>query len=354
MLIKLPQNERMTVSQSQHLVISQPAAAAWDDFVRAQPNGGHLLQLSRWGQLKSRFGWDARIIALSNEQGIQAGALALLQRLPAGAGLLAYVPLGAYAADPSHYPQLWQAIRQETGAAFLKIEPGHGSAITETDLAQAGFRPSPQTIQPPTTIIIDINGDDSDIMQRMNQGTRRKIRKSRSGPVVYREGDRSDLPRFNCLMQQTGQRNAFGVHSAGYFEAVYDLFMPGDGALLLARHEDELLAAIMVFALGDTAWYLYGASARSQGNLYATYGIQWAAIKWAQQRGCRFYDLWGVPDYDEAALEAGFKSRKDGLWGVYGFKRGWGGQVTRTLGTWDLAWNPLVYAAYRAALKLRR
>ena len=48
------------------------------------------------------------------------------------------------------------------------------------------------------------------------------------------------------------------------------------------------------------------------------------------------------------------RDRKDGLWGVYGFKRGWGGEVRRSLGTWDLAWNPLVYAAYRAALKLRR
>lgn len=321
--------------------------------MRAQPNG-HLLQLSSWGELKSRFGWDSRVIALSNETGIQAGALVLLQPLPLGAGQLAYVPMGAYAAEPSLYPQLWQAIRRETGAAMLKFEPGHSAAMDEADLLRAGFRPSPQSIQPPTTIIIDISSDESAIMQRMNQGTRRKIRKSRAGPVVYQEGDRGDLQLFNGLMQQTGKRNAFGVHSPSYFQAVYDLFMPQLGTLLLARHEDELLAAIMVFALGDTAWYLYGASSRSQGNLYATYGIQWAAIEWARRRGCRFYDLWGVPDFDEATLEAQFRDRKDGLWGVYGFKRGWGGEVRRSLGAWDLAWNPLVYTAYRAALKLRR
>ena len=46
--------------------------------MRAQPNG-HLLHLSRWGELKSQFGWDSRIIALSDEGGIQAGALVLLQ-----------------------------------------------------------------------------------------------------------------------------------------------------------------------------------------------------------------------------------------------------------------------------------
>ena len=72
-----------------------------------------------------------------------------------------------------------------------------------------------------------------------------------------------------------------------------------------------------------------------------------------KKRGCRYYDLWGVPDHDEATLEAQFKERGDGLWGVYGFKRGWGGEVRRSLGAWDKALNPLVYAAYRAAIRLK-
>ena len=325
----------------------------WDAFVCAQPRA-HLLQLSRWGDLKSKFGWGSQIVALSDESGIQAGALVLLQRLPYGAGKMAYVPMGGYASDAALLPRLWEAIRRETGAAFLKLEPGYFAAGGEPDLAGSGFQLSPQTIQPPSTIIIDISGDDDTILRRMNQGTRRKIRKSLTNGVVYKEGGRADLHEFGSLMQQTGERNTFGVHSAAYFEAIYDLFMPNYGALLLAVHDGELLAAIMVFALGDTAWYLYGASSRVKGNLYATYGIQWAAIQWAKNRGCHYYDLWGVPDFDEATLEAQFKDRTDGLWGVYGFKRGWGGEVRRTLGAWDKAWNPLVYTTYRAALKLRR
>ena len=356
MEVLLSQNEAMNSSSpsaSSRQSLIQSGANAWDDFVRRQPNG-HLLQLSGWGELKSQFGWDYEIVALASSTGIEAGAMALLRPLPFGGGKLAYVPMGGYVVEPSLFPALCMAIRRDTGAAFLKLEPGHNTALTEADLADEGFRRSPQSIQPPTTIIIDISGDESAIMQRMNQGTRRKIRKSRSSGIVYREGDRSDVQQFSRLLQQTGERNAFGVHSVDYFEAIYDQFIPQYGALLLATYDDDLLAAIMVFALGDSAWYLYGASSRTQSNLYATYGIQWAGIEWAKLRGCRHYDLWGVPDYDEATLEAQFKDRRDGLWGVYGFKRGWGGELRRTLGTWDLAWNPLVYAAYRAALKLRR
>ena len=41
------------------------------------------------------------------------------------------------------------------------------------------------------------------------------------------------------------------------------------------------------------------------------------------------YDLWGVPDENESTLEAQFENRNDGLWGVYRFKRGFGGELKR-------------------------
>jgi hypothetical protein len=63
--------------------------------------------------------------------------------------------------------------------------------------------------------------------------------------------------------------------------------------------------------------------------------------------------LEGKLDETEDELEAGFEKRTDGLWGVYGFKRGWGGHVARSVGAWDKVYNPLVYAAYWAATQLR-
>lgn len=339
--------------ETSDIALIQPSAAEWDAFVHAQPRA-HLLQTSAWGGLKSQFGWGARIIALGDGQRIQAGALTLTKPLPLGLGAMAYVPMGGYVSDDGDYARLWAAIRKETGAAFLKLEPGLCAELEATELARMGFRESPQTIQPPRTIVIDIADADDAIMRRMNQGTRRKIRKSLKSGIDFAEGSRADLGAFSRLMTRTGERNQFGVHSQAYFESAFDLLLPAYGTLLLARHEGDLLAAIMVFALGENAWYLYGASARGKNNLYASYGIQWAAIQWAKARGCRQYDLWGAPDFDEATLEAQFKERGDGLWGVYGFKRGFGGIVRRSLGAWDKAFNPVIYAAYRAALKLKR
>jgi lipid II:glycine glycyltransferase (peptidoglycan interpeptide bridge formation enzyme) len=70
-------------------------------------------------------------------------------------------------------------------------------------------------------------------------------------------------------------------------------------------------------------------------------------MRWAKRHGCVEYDLGGVPDASEAELESGFTGRSDGLWGVYRFKRGFGGEIKRSAGAFDRAYLPLVYPLYR-------
>lgn len=342
------------------LKIIQPTAQQWDEFVNRQPRA-HFLQQWAWGDLKSAFGWRVQRVALADGDSGQviAGAQLLLQKLPARLGTLAYLPMGPYVTNDDQWSTLWGAIHkraQQQKAAFLKVEPGiyHGLKQTRPDFTRWGFIASPQTIQPPRTILIDIRQPDEVIQTRMNQGTRRKIRQSQKNDIRYYEGTRDDLAAFNQMMQATGQRNEFGVHEPAYYARMYDLFVPqSDAALIMAEHEGDLLAGIMVFAKGDTAWYLAGASSEIKRNLMATYGVQWYAIQWAKARGCKYYDLWGIPDEDANTLEAQFKERSDGLWGVYGFKRGWGGEVVRSAGAWDKVYNTLLYNGYKAALWFR-
>lgn len=331
-----------------------PTPSQWDVFLNTLPNA-HLLQTSGWAGLKRSYGWDAARVGLTDMQGnLVAGAQLLFRRLPFRLGTMAYLPFGPVITHHDQRSDLWGAIHtiaKEHRAAFLKWEPGILRAgEAPPNYAHMQFRPSPQTVQPPRTILIDL-ADDETMLARMNQGTRRKIRQSQKGEVHYYEGSRADVETFTRMMHTTGERNDFGVHEPAYYSLAYDLFVPEHAALFLAEHEGDPLAGIMVFAKGDTAWYLYGASSNIKRNLMAAYGVQWRAIQWARARGCTLYDLWGIPDEDEAALEAQFESREDGLWGVYGFKRGWGGRVARSEGVYDRVYNPLVYAAYRLAVR---
>jgi peptidoglycan pentaglycine glycine transferase (the first glycine) len=332
-----------------------PTPSEWDAFVDKHSRA-HVLQLSGWGELKSAYGWGVERIALKNGDEIIAGAQVLLKKLPLRLGTMGYIPMGPLLTEDSQYPVLLKAVRdhltRQHRAAFLKVE---GGIYRENppDFSRFGFIESPQTVQPPRTILIDIRGTEDDILKRMNQGTRRKIRQSIGGEVRYYEASRADVAKFTAMMQTTGTRNEFGVHEPAYYEKAYDLFVPKYAALILAEHEGDTLAGVFVFAVGKEAWYLYGASSNEKRNLMASYGVQWKAVQWARARGCETYDLWGIPDEDEATLEAQFQERSDGLWGVYGFKRGWGGEVVRSVGAWDKVYNPLVYKAYQLALKRR-
>lgn len=335
-----------------------PTPAAWDAFVAAHPRA-HLLQLSDWGALKAAFGWVPVRVALAAEGGaLVAGAQLLLRPLPARLGTLAYIPCGPLVdwADAAQVGALLAALDAEArrrGAILLKIEPGLG--LDGVDFARYGFRRSPHTIQPPRTIVLDIGGDDEAILARMNQGTRRNIRKSAKFEVAIRYGTRDDVPRFNALLAETGARDAFGVHAPAYYQRAYDLFAPaGRAALILGSYGGQDLAGVMVFRLGAWAWYFYGASSSRERQRMASYGVQWEGIRWAKAGGARWYDLYGVPDAEPDELEAQFESRSDGLWGVYRFKRGWGGQVVRGAGAWDRVYNPALYALYRLAVRLLR
>lgn len=337
---------------------STPAPDDWNAFVDQQPRA-HILQHSAWGDLKAAYGWGVERVALTRDGALVAGAQILFRRLPLRLGTLAYLAMGPYCNDDADLPALWRAIdarARSRRAALLKWEPGiYAAGERPPDFAALGFHPSPQTIQPPRTIVIDIRGNDDAILARMNQGTRRKIRQSQKHTIRYYHGDRAAVDTFNQIMQSTGARNAFGVHEPAYYARAYDLFVPaGKAALIMAEHEGDPLAGIMAFAQGQRAWYFYGASSDVKRNLMATYGVQWAAIEWARSHGCTEYDLWGIPDEDEAVLEAQFESRSDGLWGVYGFKRGWGGTVVRSAGAWDKVYNPLIYKAYQMALSARQ
>ena len=181
----------------------------------------------------------------------------------------------------------------------------------------------------------------------MKQKTRYNIRLAERKEIEVRRGTLEDIPVFNGLMQITGDRNEFGVHEPAYYRTAFQIFAPQHAALLLAEYKGRPLAGIMVFATGEKAAYLYGASSNEERQRMPTYLLQWEAMRWAKGQGCTEYDLWGVPDYPEETLEAEFTERNEDLWGVYRFKRGFGGRLRRTVGPADRVYNRLLYRFYR-------
>jgi lipid II:glycine glycyltransferase (peptidoglycan interpeptide bridge formation enzyme) len=318
-------------------------------------NTEHLLQTAAWGQMQTRFGWRAETVS---------GALILFRPLVMG-WTRAYVPRGPLldwadaAATQETFAALEAAGRRQRAIA-LTVEPDlPDSPEHAAQLAGLGFRPA-EAVQPRRSLIINLRGSEAELLARMKQKTRYNIRLAAKKDVTIRAASmraaaRGDLETFGGLMSATSARDHFHAHPAAYYRAAYESFHHlNQCELFVAEYNGAPLAGVMAFALGKRAWYFYGASSDTERPRMAPYAAQWAAIRWAKARGAEEYDLWGVPDEDEATLEAQFESRADGLWGVYRFKRGWGGQLVRSVGAWEKVFNPLVHRAYRLFLGLRR
>ena len=313
----------------------------WIIFLKDYPNA-HLLQMGEWGELKKDFGWKPIRIILNNEVGCQI----LLRRLPLGL-TLGYMPKPVISNQLSGISgQFWQevdSICKKNHAIFLKIEPDVWD--DPSIYYPSSFILSPHNIQPPRTIVISIKEDEDKILARMKPKCRYNIRLAEKKGVTIRAWD--DISAFHEMMTVTGGRDNFGVHSKEYYQRAYELFHSnGTCELLVAEYEGKPLASLMVFANAARAWYVYGASNDQERNRMPTYLLQWEAIRWAKARGCDEYDLWGVPDENEETLEANFESRHDGLWSVYRFKRGFGGEVKRAAQALDKIYNPLLYWVY--------
>jgi len=335
----------------------------WDRFVAAHPQS-HLLQTSAWGTLKSQFGWEVERVGLVDgidENELDAGAQVLYRRLPLGLGRLAYVPKGPLldwddeAQTKALLATLDQATRKQ-GAVALTVEPDlPDTAAHRERMAALGLRPSPfDAIQPRRTLVVDLSPDEETILMAMKSKTRYNIRLARRKGVTVRAAGEDDLPTFHALMQATAERDTFGIHTPAYYECAYRLFAPCDRArLLLAEVAGEPVAAVMVFALPPRAWYFYGASSNAHREKMPTYLLQWEAMRWAKAIGCTGYDLYGIPDEDEETLEAEFTQRSDGLWGVYRFKRGFGGELVRSVGAWDQVYAPARYGLLKAGYAIQ-
>ncbi len=325
----------------------------WNSFIQSHTPTPNLLQASQWGDLKSQFGWGAIRLVARKDGAIEGGAQVLFKSLPMGISRMAYIPKGptldwTNANLRSYMLDLATEFALARNSFVLKIEPDlPDTPENHAMLTDLGFQPSPQTIQPPNTIELDLSGTADEILARMKQKTRYNIRLSAKKGVTTRIGTAADLSDFHALNQITGERDSFGLHSPKYYETVYDLFAATDQvALIFAEYEAQPLATVMAFALGDRAWYLYGASSNEERNRMPAYAAQWAAIQWAKARGCTRYDLVGIPDASTADLEEHFQTRKDGLWPVYRFKRGFGGTAVRSVGAWDKPLSKFIYNLY--------
>jgi len=342
----------------------------WNNTLRQLPYA-HILQSWEWGEFKRiTTGWQPTRIAF--KRGDTTVAMASILVRSVGPLRVVYIPKGP-ALDYSNAEltasvlDYLQNFARKKWAVWLKIDPdviaGTGvpgddddetNAIGNTmlDLLQArGWHFSDDQVQFRNTIAVDLTQSEDDILMSMSGNTRRKVRTAYKKDVTIRAVDVSEIDTLYHLYRITGQRDDFLIRPPDYYERAWrDFMQAGLAHALLAEVDGKAIAHVILFHFGQKCWYFYGASSNEERNRMPNYALQWEAMKWAKAQGYTTYDMWGAPNqFDES----------DSMWGVYEFKRGFRGTVTRHIGAWDYAPIPPLYYAYtqlwpRILARLRR
>lgn len=339
-------------------VIDTTEKERFNRFVAHHPRG-HFLQLWEWGQVKEGMGWE-KLPLILEEDGEIAGSLLILKRrlpLPGVKKCIFYVPRGPVVDDDSEElnRQLFRGavkVAREHGAIFLKMDPdiNDNNQYYKQILQKCGFKENKtglnfEGVQPRFVFRLDITASEIKLLENMHSKWRYNIRLAgRKGVKIRTAKDKDDLKAFYKILTETAKRDKFLIRGYEYFEWIWD-YMVGNGyaRIFMAEHEGEIISSTLAMVLGEKAWYLYGASSNSKRNLMPNYLIQWAMICWAKEQGCSIYDFRGVSgDLDE----------NNPLYGLYRFKKGFGGELVEFIGEWDIIYSPFYYLLWNKVLPL--
>jgi lipid II:glycine glycyltransferase (peptidoglycan interpeptide bridge formation enzyme) len=200
-------------------------------------------------------------------------------------------------------------------------------------------------ILPSDTIFIDLKKDLNQLKKEMKPKTRYNINLSLRKGVKVRKAELNELKTWFKLYEETCRRNGIYLHDIEYFQAVLATKIngtnsPAEVELLIAEIENDPLAAMFLVYSGQRTTYLYGASSSIKRNFMATYALQWEAIKRAKEKGCTEYDMFGISSKPDPSHP---------LYGLYRFKKGFGGNIFHRMGCWDYPLNSELYENFRSA-----
>lgn len=336
----------------------------WNRFIATTPTG-HLCQTYEWSEHSGEGAReDSLRVGVLDDDGQLIAAMLLMRSKAPGVPLpFYYAPRGPVCADPAAraLDLLIAFARKQArkrGAFMIRAEPNveQDDKLWKAALRGIGFRPTSHTIYLRGAWVTDLRPSEDAILANMMTTWRQNIRSGARKDVAVRVGSgEADLDTFYALLRETGERDKFYVYPKALFRDMLAHYSheaaARDGTaemvLLLAEHGGTPIAAATVAVLGEWAWNLHSGSSGTPEHrkLRPNYLLQWECMRWAKAHGASYYDWRTIPDVLKPGEE---------LYGVYEFKRGFGGFERRVLPTQDLVLRPLVYWPYTAAVSLRR
>jgi len=339
--------------------LTQKDQIRYDQFVIGNPLGT-IHQLWDWGVFQAaaarrdRF----RVFALVDDrENILASALIIRQRLPFKKSWL-YCPRGPLLdySKPEQAEILFTKIAQvakEENALFLRIDPAMelgdapGLSGAQNFFKKLKFRPAHAHYQPESTLIVDLQKDEEEILKQMKPKGRYNIKVAQKHGVTIHlsDGNDADVKTFYELFAKTTARDKFSGHPLDYYKNMLRVFGFNKAKLYIAKFGEKAAAAAIITYYTDTATYYFGASSDEHRNVMAPYLLHWKIMTDAKAEGFKFYDFFGIAP----------ENKPNHPWAkVTDFKLKFGGRRVNYIPAQELVYSAFWYALVKIAKRLRK
>ncbi len=293
-------------------------AAEWDELVNQSPEGW-LYQSSAWIEYAQQAGSQSVSFALRTQQGKLAAVFPLYRQDLSRLGWRRLRRLYTGLSGPVIAAGLQESFRQ-TVWKQLFLEVDRIAAEQQIDILQVrltnmapAYQPrrrddvnplfsvgllSPLSVDPfsicqPLSRVLDLNKLPEQLLKEMDGDCRAAIRQAkRNGITVELSAERRDLLDFAALHQANWNRTGLNAHELDYFYSMWDRFHAcGAMKVLFARYQDKRIAAVIVHAFKDAAFYWAGCSDAAFLKLRPNNLLLWEAIQHVRSCGARWFEV---------------------------------------------------------------
>ena len=322
----------------------------WDAWVKAREEANFLqswdfyeFHLARGKQVVRRAVYEDGKIA-----GVYAGVVETAKR---GRYLaIAGGPLVDWE-DQELVQMIFEDIRAQgkaTGSVFVRVRPQLECSDKSLSLMrELGLVKAPMYLSVEYAGILDLTKTEEEILAGASQGFRRKLRKAEKAGIEIDVSD--DLPvmeEFCRLEKLHAERQGYVAFSAAFLTKQFKAFRRGGEVLIYtAKKDGEILAQNFMIFYGPEASYHYGVSSELGTRYSAAPLLHLQAMRFAREKGCKRYNLWGIVGREETWHR---------FYGVSEFKRSFGCEELRYTPAHDLVLKPLRYQATKLVETARK
>ncbi len=325
----------------------------YEEFVSGHPRG-EFMQSTRWQEVKSNWKWEA-VVSRDGEGRIVGACGVLIQKMPLFGTTFLYAPRGPVCDihDQQVLADLKAGVDQLAktyNAHLFKMDPDVAADDQEflRLMDKMGFArfygpDGFETIQARFNYRLYLQGrTEAELMAGFTQKTRYNIRVARKHGVEVRPVGPERLDDFMKIYQVTGARDGFNTRPKEYFQRMLSALGP-HCRLYMGFYEGQAICGAIATNYAGKTCYVYGASDNAHRNVMPNYLMQMEMIRWAVETGCAVYDFQGI---------SGDMENENGhMYGLYRFKRGFGGQVDELAGEFNYLYKPVTARLVDAAIK---